>query len=199
MRLFQHLPALSAILLPLTAAISHDGVADFNTISIYAWPLQGKPAPIAIIKLDPAIDPHNRTASVFSYSPNKVATAPNEVIRVGILDPQTKKWSGSVAAREAFDASFDRKFVLHLDRKTGRVWHVHVEATEIPKPVKVKGKKKKEKAGAVKEVVRTKGETSVEVIVNGAGPRPVLNKPVVLNEEGKVEGTDVDNRSFLQK
>jgi hypothetical protein len=201
MRLLQPLVALSALVSPLATALSHDGISDFNTVSIYGWPLTGEPTPIAIIKIDPIIDPLNRTASLFSYSPHKITSAANEVVRVGILEPTTRKWSGSAVGREAFDPSFDRKFVLYLDRTTGRVWHVHVVATEIPQPIKVKGKKKKkDKAGAVKEVVRTKGETTVEVVVNTSGPQPALNKPVVLNEEGKIEGADgEDNRTFLQK
>ena len=40
----------------------------------------------------------------------------------------------------------------------------------------------------------------VEVVPMVPGPRPVLNKPVVLNAEGKVDTQgQEDNRSFLQK
>lgn len=92
--------------------------------------------------------------------------------------------------------------MLYVDRASGRVWHVHLIATAIPPASKLtkKEKKKLEKAGRTKEAQRTKGETGVQVIVGGNGPVPVLNKPIVLNEDGKLDDADgVDNRSFLQK
>jgi len=43
-------------------------------------------------------------------------------------------------------------------------------------------------------------ELEVEVVKMVVGPSPVLNRPVVLNAEGKVDtGTPEDQRSFLQK
>jgi len=46
---------------------------------------------------------------------------------------------------------------------------------------------------------KTSGEkVEVEIVKRVAGPKPVLNKPIVLNAEGKLETTEPE-KTFLQK
>jgi len=121
-----------------------------------------------------------------------------------MLHPVTKKWTGTVVSRDLFASHVQRKFQLHIDPKTSSVYSVSLSSTAMPSPEsddtsKVdKKKKNKDKATRSKEAPHP-GPPMVQVIEPQLSPGPVLNKPVVLNVDGKVDQPDTDNRTFLQK
>ncbi|KAF2663712.1 hypothetical protein BT63DRAFT_110511 [Microthyrium microscopicum] len=204
MRLFNPLLAIAA-LTTSSAAFTKDAQSDDpNTISIYAWPLTAtEPVPVAVVKLSHSPDSDAPSASIFRYSPPSISSSQDETVRIGILDPVTKKWTGSAVATDAFQPEFDRKFQLHLDEATKRIWHVSLSTSKVPVPVKEKSKDKKakaktDKAGGKKEPLR-KGETTVEVVTPWDHPEPILNKPVQLNLDGRAPEAPEEQKSFLQK
>ena len=69
----------------------------------------------------------------------------------------------------------------------GSVWHVGFSA--YPKP-----KSLKENAGMTKET----SQVDIAIIKSATGPTPVLNRPVVLNAEGKVQEKEPE-KTLLQK
>ncbi|KAF2205008.1 hypothetical protein GQ43DRAFT_344654, partial [Delitschia confertaspora ATCC 74209] len=84
-----------------------------------------------------------------------------------------------LTSASTFTPSYKKKFLLHVDEK-GEVYHIGLSTS------------------ARAQRSETEDEVEVEVVRRGAGPRPVLNKPVVLNREGRVEGKEVE-KTFLQK
>ena len=75
----------------------------------------------------------------------------------------------------SFSEQYHKKFVIHVDEK-GEPFHVGFST-------RAKGNEK---------------EIDVEVLKKNVGPKPVLNKPVVLNAEGKLGGEEPE-KTFLQK
>jgi hypothetical protein len=113
-------------------------------------------------------------------------------------------WHGTVTSASTFGAKVDRLLRLHVSPASGEVFHVSVLANPVPNPagkkIKVKkgDKKAAEAAKAAKRAEWRDGRTEVEVVGNVEGPAPVLNRPVVLSEDGTVEGKE-EEKSFLQK
>ena len=202
MRLFRPFLALTT-LLTSTLANSASKPKDPNTLSIYAWPLTAeKPTPIAIIKLNPSSDNPVPSASLFKYNAPSFPGTDADIIRVGILDPTTEKWTGTAVSKAAFARGYDRKFLLQFDEKTKQVWHVSLLASEVP-PFVVDKKIKDKQAIAeakkkAKEPLRA-GQTTAEIVPAQTAPLPVLNRPIQLNVDGKVPEVEGDQRTFLQK
>ncbi|KAF1999996.1 hypothetical protein P154DRAFT_392724, partial [Amniculicola lignicola CBS 123094] len=90
-------------------------------------------------------------------------------------------WRGVVTSAASFDTKFSQKFTLHVDEK-GEVYHVGF-GTSLRNP--------SAKGTGHEEVV-------VEIVKREVGSKPVLNRPVVLNAEGKLEDKEPE-KSFLQK
>jgi hypothetical protein len=167
---------LSLVLLcaPLVVAASP------STLTLYAWPLDAaSPSPLASIVLSHSQTTTNLVASVRSFTPPPLPQADDGLIRIGLLDPSTNAWSGVATSAKSLAADVKKKISLHMD-KNGNVYHVGFSASA-------------KAAGEKADVV-------VEVVSMAAGPEPLLNKPVVLNAEGKVDTPNPeDNKSFLQK
>jgi hypothetical protein len=149
-----------------------------STVTVYAWPLDAaSPSPLASILISQSQSPTDLSASVKSFTPP--SEAKDGLVRIGLLDPSTKAWSGVATSSKSLAADVKKKISLHTDRN-GNVYHIGFSASP--------------KEDGEKEAV------VVEVIPMSAGPEPLLNKPVVLNAEGKVDTPNPeDNKSFLQK
>jgi hypothetical protein len=162
--------------------------AQTRSATIQAWPLSAAQAqPLAQVSYDPI----SKQASVNNFNPPKGASSSGDLIRVGIYDNSDSKWRGVVTSATSFDPKYQQKLLLHLDEE-GNVWHVAISATV--KPAAAKGKMvngKRQPSEVVPQVV-------VELLSPIPAPSPVLNKPVVLSPEGKVEGQVVE-KTFLQK
>jgi hypothetical protein len=148
-----------------------------SVVTVYAWPLSASvPKPYAEIALPSSAD---SVATV--RSKKSVSATDGEIVRIGLLD-SNKAWSGVATSADSFKAGITQKITLHTD-SDGKVARVSFGSFTAP-PV-AKGTKSE--------------ELMVEVAPIHAGPEPVLNKPVVLNADGKLDKPEEDNRSFLQK
>jgi hypothetical protein len=197
MRLLSLLSLLSPLLPTALAA-----TAASSTLTLQAWPLSSpSPVPIASISLSQA------SAIINDFTPLAPSKNAKDLVRIGVLDA-SGKWHGSAAPATFFSSSVDRIIILHVDDK-GEVYHVGVGTTEVENPLiafererKEKKKDKKDK-NAIKlkksDVKKREGTTTVEVKRTDKAALPVLNKPIVLNAEGKLEGQGEEEKSFLQK
>lgn len=144
------------------------------------------PSPIPLAQIE--YDASAATAEITSYTPPTGAYTPDHLLKLGILTPgpikdgQEGEWRGIVTSAAAFDAGFKKTFTLWVDER-GEVWYVGFSTRAIG------GEGGKE---------GDKDEVAVEVVKRGKGPEPVLNRPVVLNAEGKLDGKEPE-KSFLQK
>jgi hypothetical protein len=149
-----------------------------STVTVYAWPLDAaSPSPLANILLSKSQSTLELSATVKSFTPP--SSSKDGLVRVGLFDPSTKSWTGVATSSSSLAADLKKKIVLHTD-KYGNVYHIGFSASA-------------KAAGETEEVV-------IEVASMAEGPEPLLNKPVVLNAEGKVDTPNPeDNKSFLQK
>ncbi|KAF2803766.1 uncharacterized protein BDZ99DRAFT_452848 [Mytilinidion resinicola] len=161
---------LNLLLLPAALA---------STITIYTNPLHQdsasaipSPTPLATISYDPS----TASASLASYHPPTGAYTPSHLLRIGLFDPATKEWKGVVTSSASFADEYLKRFTLHVDEQ-GEVYHVGFGTT-----AKIAGS----------------DEVEIEVSTRAKGPQPSLNKPIVLNAEGKLEGKEPE-KTFLQK
>lgn len=136
-----------------------------------------------------------------SYTPPIIDS--DELVRIGFYDANGA-WHGSVASGSVFGQKVDRNILIYVDFK-GDIYHVGITAEEIPDPAKTKikvkkgDKKAKEAAKLAKKAEWKDGQTFISVIVDSEPPLPTLNKPVVLNAEGRVESPEGQEKTFLQK
>jgi hypothetical protein len=192
------LSSLTLILFLFVAVIR--AATDDSVVTIYAWPLSSQsPSPMATIALSRhASEPH---ANIQSYTAPSKFQSQDEVIRIGLYDPSTKAWTGTATSAKAFGAGATQKLALHIDDK-GHVWNVAFSASVPVKTKLSKDKKEREKQKQEAEqarLAREKQPLEIEVVPPTPAPQPVLNKPVVLNLDGKVDEQPADERSFLQK
>jgi hypothetical protein len=166
---------LLSLLSLLVIAVS---AASQSAITVYAWPLSASsPKPFAEIVL-----PSIAGGAAEVRSKTTPTTRDGELVRIGLLD-SSKAWSGVATSADSFKTGITQKISLHTDGE-GQVKHVGFSSFEAA-PVR---------KGAKSE------EVIVEVVPIQTGPQPVLNKPVVLNAEGKVDKPgEKDERSFIQK
>jgi hypothetical protein len=200
MRFLKSLSAAAAFFVQLSRASSSGS----STLTVYAWPLSAQsPEPLAQIQLSPSAPSTSSlapvSASLLSYNAPSIALSDSELVRIGLYNPSTKAWIGSGVSALSFAPGFDRKILLHTD-ESGEVFHVGCSATavqEMDEAAAEKGTKGKKKTSQI--IKEAEGHTTVEIVLSSPAPQPALNTPVVLNPDGKMEDTNEDNRSFLQK
>jgi hypothetical protein len=120
-------------------------------------------------------DADQSVGTLASYTPPTGSYSDDHLLRVGITDPKTGSWRGIVTSAASFADQYHKKFIVHVDEK-GEPYHVGFGTS-------AKG------AGE---------EAEVEIVKRNPGPKPVLNKPIVLNAEGKLESKEPE-KTFLQK
>lgn len=144
-------------------------------VIIHVWPLSApSPIPYAAIEISPS-------PTAIQAKVQHVAQLPlfkDNLVRVGIFD-ESKTWTGVATSAKSFRVDISKKIILHTDSE-GHVAHISFSSFENVDPAD---------AGIF-----------VEVMPIQPGPRPTLNKPIVLNEEGKIATPETpDTKSFLQK
>jgi hypothetical protein len=151
-----------------------------STVTLYAWPLDAaSPSPLASILLSHTQTSTDLAAFVKSFTPPPLSQSKDDIVRIGLLHPSTNAWSGVATSAKSLAADVKKKISLHMD-KDGNIYHVGFSAS-----AKTTGEKE---------------DVIVELVPMAAGPEPLLNKPVILNAEGKVDKPNPeDNKSFLQK
>ncbi|PVI01384.1 hypothetical protein DM02DRAFT_654532 [Periconia macrospinosa] len=161
-------------------------IAVASTVTVYIHPIPDSTIPKSSVVSSPVplaqidIDPETSTGSVTSYTPPHGSYSPDHLVRVGLHDAKTQSWHGVVTSTASFAEQYKQKFVVHVDEK-GEAYHVGFTAS-------AKGESD----------ASQKKEVAVEVVQRTAGPKPVLNKPIVLNAEGRID-TKEPEKTFLQK
>lgn len=171
-----------------------------STITIYVYPihsthpdrssLSALPTPTPLAQI--AFDASTSLASLKSYTPPTGAYTPSHFLRVGLYDPATSEWKGVVTSAASFTNEYRKKLILHVD-ESGDVYHVGLATsgwgkTNIDDDSNSKGKGAEGKAE----------EIDIEVVRRMQAPQPTLNKPIMLNAEGRLEGKEPE-KTFLQK
>jgi len=185
---------ISLLFLPLALAASS------ATITIYTNPIHAahadrsspsalpSPTPLAQINFDAGAS----LASLKSYTPPTGAYTPSHLFRIGLYDPATSEWKGVVTSAASFADEYRKKLILHVDER-GDVYHVGFVTSECGKTC-LNGDNSAEGEG----MERKMEEIDIEVIQRTQAPQPALNKPVVLNADGRLEGKEPE-KTFLQK
>lgn len=145
-------------------------------IDIHAWPLSAsKSQSLAKLSYNP------EEATVLSYKALALP-AGEEIVRIGFHHPSTGSWSGIATSAANFAEGKDKKIQLLLNEQ-GEVYHVGFKTSDWP--TSAKGGSKKD-------------DMSVEVVPMQPASTIQLNKPVVLNADGKLAGQP-EEKTFLQK
>lgn len=132
-------------------------------------------APSAIPLAQIEYDADQAVGTLASYTPPTGSYSDDHLLRVGLTDSKTGSWRGIVTSASSFADQYHKKFTIHVDEK-GEPFHVGFGTS-----AKSAGK-----------------EVEIEIVKRSPGPKPVLNKPVVLNAEGKLESKEPE-KTFLQK
>lgn len=166
---------ISSIVLLLVAIATAATPQAVSTVTIHAWPLSApSPYPFATIAITPS--PTAIQAKIQSIP--QLPIFRDELVRVGIYD-ESNVWTGVATAAKSFRVDMSQKIILHTDDE-GHVAHISFNSFENANPADA--------------------AVFVEVMPIQPGPRPTLNKPIVLNEEGKIATPETaDTKSFLQK
>ena len=143
-----------------------------RSIDIFAWPLSAtKPQTLAKVFFN------STDASIQSHSAPTIPKD-DEIVRVGFYHP-SGQWSGVATSASNFAPEKSQKVQLHV-RPNGELYHVGFKASSAV-------------------TVAKKGDSlTVEVVKIKPGPTPQLNKPIVVSEDGTVEGKEPE-KTFLQK
>ncbi|TID25374.1 hypothetical protein E2P81_ATG04473 [Venturia nashicola] len=166
---------VSSIILLFVAVATAAAPQAASTVIVHAWPLSA-PSPIPYAEIEISPSPTAIQAKVLDIA--QLPIFKDELVRVGIVD-ESNTWTGVATSAKSFRVDISKKIILHTDNE-GHVAHVSFNSFENSNPAD---------AGVF-----------VEVMPIQPGPRPSLNKPIVLNEEGKIATPETaDTKTFLQK
>jgi hypothetical protein len=158
------------LLLPLAIASS-------VTLYVSSVPVSGStaviPSPIPLAQIE--YDADQSVGTLSSYTPPTGSYASDHLLRIGLSEPKSGSWRGIVTSAASFAEQYHKKFVIHVDEQ-GEPYHVGFGTS-------AKG---------------SGDEVEVEIVKRSPGPKPVLNKPIVLNADGKLDSKEPE-KSFLQK
>lgn len=153
-------------------------VAVASSVTVYVQSLPASdsskspsPRPVPLAQID--LDASTSTGTLSSYTPPTGSYTPDHLLRIGLSDK--KQWRGVVTSAASFDQAYKKTFVIHVDEK-GEPYHIGFGTS-------ARGRE---------------DEVEVEVVKRAPGPKPALNKPVVLNADGKLD-TKEPEKTFLQK
>ena len=146
------------------------------SVDILSWPLAASaPTPLARVSYDPAA----QASQLLSYNP---PSDDGNLIRIGVassISANPDLWAASLTSPASLTPSKDRRPLLRLHLgPAGEVYYVSVSvdsrnATDSTNP-------------------------GVELVQREAGPRPQLNRPIVLGPDGRNPEEAVE-KTFFQK
>ncbi|KAH7413146.1 hypothetical protein BKA64DRAFT_660370 [Cadophora sp. MPI-SDFR-AT-0126] len=153
-----------------------------DSTTVYIQPLNSKSAPVSLAEIK--FNPSTLSSEIISYeSPlfDDEEDLSSKLLRVGIYDPASASWKSSTSTTsvETFAKGYAPTIVLNLDAQGG-VIGVSCKSSSID-------------AGQTRDF-----GPKVKVVKMKEGPKPFLNRPVVLNPEGKVEEIPTE-KTLLQK
>jgi len=155
-------------------------VASSVTIYMHSVPTSASsqtpviPSPIPLAQID--YDADQTKGTVTSFTPPHGSYTSDHLLRIGLHDSASGSWRGIVTSAASFADEYKKKFVVFVDEK-GEAYHVGFSTS-------AKGEEKE--------------DVQVQVVKRAPGMKPVLNKPVVLNAEGKLD-SKVEEKTFIQK
>ena len=162
--------------LPATVQISIQPITRLGTPS--SSPIQH----LCTIAYNPTLLYHD----LDNWSPPELPPS-SKLVRVGVYKEKEGRWEGSVSTTsvESFSKGYSPKIVLFLNSEAekggeGEVLGVSVKSAKID-------------AGATRDF-----GPSVKLVKGKKGKGPELNRPVVLNEEGKLEEPEPE-KTLLQR
>ncbi|KAL9083660.1 MAG: hypothetical protein Q9159_005669 [Coniocarpon cinnabarinum] len=214
--------SLLSSLIAISATITLVIASQSQSLTIWNWPLSASsPSPLATLTYDPLT--LNTTTTAYTppvFLSDSDSKSP-EIVRVGFYDPKVgaKSWSGTATSLASFNPQAQHLLSLTVDRdgeprsvsfhgflspldpreerrrakREERARKREEEAIAAGKVPKSKAGRNKQKKNDVK-----REQPMVEVTRMKEGKRPTLNKPVVVNEAGQVEGQGQE-KTFLQK
>lgn len=160
---------LLTFIVSLAAAIETEREA-----KIFAWPLSAEePQRLATVSYT------STNASIKSYTPPTIPPD-DDIVRVGYFH-NSGEWSGVATSASNFAANKPKTLQI-LVNQNGELYHLGFRPSE---PVS---------QGKGKSTVQ---DFTVEVVQITPGPKPALNKPVVVTADGEEEKEP--EKSFLQK
>ncbi|GAB7364555.1 hypothetical protein MBLNU230_g5362t1 [Neophaeotheca triangularis] len=152
-----------------------------RNVDIFAWPLTA-PAPSSLAKIT-----YNTThAAISNYASPKLSPE-DSLVRIG-FHPDTgdkDSWTGIATAAGNLVDDVQKTLTLHLN-PSGQISHVGFKAE--------RGGARSPKTGGKS----ADGGLAVEVVSIPPAPAPILNKPVVVKEDGSADGEEPE-KSFFQK
>ncbi|MCJ1483303.1 hypothetical protein MMC06_003470 [Schaereria dolodes] len=178
----------------ISALCSDSSSTDKITSKLYYQPFLS-PTPLPLAELSYALDALSiYSASIASFTPPSVPSSlspssttvsesqlqPESLVRIGILGPSgTNLSTSTLVGLGVFHEDVRGRFrVVIRDGKVGSVgYYAHSRRTPS-EPQQVL--------------------PEVEVVKPSPAPRPILNRPVALSSDGKVEEKEVE-KSFIQK
>jgi len=160
----------------LALALSSQADSSRRSATIYAWPLSAsQPSKLAEI----SYTPQGSGNTIESLTPPSTNTlSEEELVRVGVYDPVTKAWRGTVTSASSFGPSVQGRLRININEAgdvLGASWHASWTGSQPG----------------------SSGE-QFDVVMTAVAPHPVLNKPVMLSAEGKVAEPEVE-KTMLQK
>lgn len=200
--------------LALTALLSSVSAAQLEkSIDIFAWPVtESKSQPFATVSYTyPSLNTTLKTYTPYQKPADiKSLDSPDQLVRLGFSSPQTddqNAWTGIAVSPFSLGEEKSKTLKIYVDEdgvptqlgfSSSPVSHV---APSLPPKAKKGMKKAQQKSKKNTPSTGDKSEAGglvVEVLRPTPGPQAVLNKPVVLNAEGQLDGKEPE-KSFFQK
>ncbi|KAF2097288.1 hypothetical protein NA57DRAFT_77542 [Rhizodiscina lignyota] len=170
-----------AVLTHLAAAA--DSTCTTSTVTIHAWSVQiATPTPLAKIS-QTTCGSEPPKYSLSSWIQPTEEYKDHDLVRIGHYDTSVsdveKSWDGIVTSAASLAPGTRKVLTLHTDLN-GKILHLGFRASTA-KP--------------------SEGQDEVEIQVKQIqpGPKPLLNRPVVLDDTGKVKTDEKDEKTFIQK
>ncbi|KAI9729756.1 MAG: hypothetical protein M1834_006707 [Cirrosporium novae-zelandiae] len=150
-----------------------------QSATIYVWPLTAAtPSVLAEVSYNPI----TLQSSLIKYNKPNLATSAGEedLVRVGFYSAESNQWIGTATGLHNFDDNnLEKTLALTLNDK-GKLLQSSF------------------KASVSSNTGRTSNSLRIQLVKPAAAPQPHLNRPVVLNEDGKVSETEPE-KTFFQK
>ena len=152
-----------------------------HSATIYAWPFSSaQPSKLAEVTYD--LNGRRKIIKDFTI-PTQSSSPDNDLIRVGVYDPVTKAWRGTVTSASSFDPSVNGRLRINVN-DVGEVWGASWH-TSMTKP-------------KIDSLDAGQHTDQLDVVLTAPAPQPVLNRPMVVNPDGKVAEPEPE-KTMLQK
>ncbi|KAL2866816.1 uncharacterized protein BJX67DRAFT_116690 [Aspergillus lucknowensis] len=165
---------LSLLFLSTTAIAS-----DSRPLEILYWPVT-KPEPSVLAHV--TYDPASLKSELVDYSPPSAAEVPQNLVRVGFYlatPTNPKQWVGTLTSPSAVWGNTQKPTLrLHIS-SSDEVYHVSLASEPTSNSP-------------------SSDQLLVELVANELGPRPQLNRPIVVGPDGK-NPEELPEKTLFQK